>query len=605
MQRPVRPHALSATLALSMTAGAAAQVSVGNVQFLDRAARGELTLGNIRGSFGVLDYDQDGFMDLYVGDNANAPKRLFRNVTSATGPGGRTFVDVSAASGIGTNADATARGFGSVVIFDYDNDGYPDIYQPVTRSADGTCGLLFRNNRNGTFTNVTAAAGVLLTGISSLCASSVDFDHDGFADLFFVSPGPAGRTLTLLCNNGNGTFTSRSDLLPPVTFQSTTYAHTWTDYDHDGWEDALICFNNGVPMTLKNVPDGQGGRKFIDATTASGFTFVGPAPMGIAVGDVDNDGWLDVAITDASVGTYYANRNGTLQRTTPYRTFFGWGTSYLDANNDGFLDNYQAGSAGGSNIDFLLTNNGNGTFTDARSALNTSALPSQYSARIDFDSDGREDLVTLNVGRFISIYHNQSARTNHWSTVNLRGGEGVNQLAIGAIVRLTAGGVTQTREITAGSSYGATEDPRAHFGLGATTTIDRIEVVWPRQGTLAQRTDTFYGPLAADAILTLSPRTPCPADLTAPGGSYASGTVTLPRDGQVTVDDFLTFITAFADGEQCPALNATDAPCNPADIAGAGGTIANNRVSVAPDGQLTIEDFLNFLSAFGDATDCQ
>ncbi len=599
---PVRSLSLALTLLLS--AGTQAQVSVGNTQFLDRAARGEITLGNIRGSFGVLDYDQDGWMDLYIADNAGLPKRLFRNVPSPTAPGGRTFVDVSTASGIGSNADATSRGAGSVVVLDYDNDGFPDIYQPVNRSADGTCGLLFRNNRNGTFTNVTAAAGVLLTGISSLCASSVDFDHDGFADLFIVSPGPAGRTLTLLRNNGNGTFTSRADLLPPVTFQSITYAHTWTDYDHDGWEDALICFNNGVPMTLKNVADGRGGRKFIDATTASGFTFVGPAPMGIATGDIDNDGWLDVAITDASVGTYYSNRNGTLQRTTPYRTFFGWGTSYLDANNDGFLDNYQAGSAGGSNIDFLLTNNGNGTFTDARNALNTTALPSQYSARLDFDNDGREDLVTVNVNRFISIYHNQSARANHWSTVNLRGGPGVNALAIGAIVRLTAGGVTQTREINAGSSYAASEDLRMHFGLGGSTAIDRIEVIWPRQGTLAQRTEVFSGPFAIDSIVTLSSRGSCLADITGPGGNYANGVATLPPDGQLSIEDFIVFISAFTDGAGCPPTPGSSGACNPADITGPGGTYARSTVDVAPDGELTIEDFIVFLSAFTDGTGC-
>ena len=110
-----------------------------------------------------------------------------------------------------------------------------------------------------------------------------------------------------------------------------------------------------------------------DATTASGFTQVGPAPMGIAIGDVNNDGWLDVAITDAVSGTYYENRSGTLVKVTPYSTFFGWGTAYLDAENDGDLDNYQAGSAPNANIDWLIRNDGNGVFTDVRGALMISA----------------------------------------------------------------------------------------------------------------------------------------------------------------------------------------------------------------------------------------
>ncbi|MFN9973772.1 MAG: hypothetical protein ACK58T_28155, partial [Phycisphaerae bacterium] len=148
-------------------------------------------------------------------------------------------------------------------------------------------------------------------------------------------------------------------------------------------------FNNTIPLTIKNVSDGNGGRRFINATTASGFTFVGPAPMGIAFGDYDRDGRFDLSITDAAVGTYYRNNNGVFERSFPFTTFFGWGTSWLDADNDTHLDNYQAGSAGRSNIDLIQKNNGpnvNGqiTWTDARAALNIIARPTQFSAVIDF-----------------------------------------------------------------------------------------------------------------------------------------------------------------------------------------------------------------------------
>ena len=522
--------------ALGALAGACAAqtpVVLAGVSFVDRAALGQITLGNIRGSLGVIDYDNDGFFDLFINDNLGQPKRLFHNVPSSTVPGGRTFVDVSTASGIGGDADGRARGPGGVVVFDYNNDGHPDIFTSGT--GTGGSGLLYRNNGDGTFTNVTQAAHLRVPNISPLSVSAVDFDHDGWTDLFTVSNGTPARTMVLLRNNGDGTFTDRPDLLPAGDYGGTVYAHAWTDYDHDGWEDCLVLFNAGRPLVIRNVPDANGGRRFVDATAASGMTTVGPAPMGVALGDVDNDGWIDVAITDAVSGTYYQNRNGVFTRIQPYTTFFGWGTVYLDANNDGWLDNYQAGSYGAANVDWLLRNNGDGTFTEVRAALNTRALASQYCARIDFDNDGREDLITINPGNFISVYHNQSPGPNHWSSVRLAGGRGVNRDAVGARVLLTAGGSTQTRELALGSSYSAGEDPRLHYGLSTAAVVDRIQVIWPRPGTLAQRTETFAGPFPADTLITLSPHALCLLDYNADGdlnpddlGDYLADYFTTP-----------------------------------------------------------------------------
>jgi enediyne biosynthesis protein E4 len=514
---------IGSSMALAHSA-VAQPVVLGGVSFVDRAALGQITFGNIRGSIGVIDYDNDGWYDLFFADSSGLPNRLFRNVASPTLSGGRTFTDVSSAAGLTADGDGRLRGAGGVVVFDYDNDGFSDIYT-LGIGGNGSSGLLYRNNGNGTFSNNSVVAGVRITGLSPASASAVDFDHDGFVDLFIASTATPGRTLTLLRNNGNGTFSDRSDLLPPISFTGITYAHAWNDYDHDGWEDGLILFNAGRPFTLKNVADPAGGRRFIDATTESGFTFVGPAPMGIALGDVNNDGWLDVAITDARTGTYFENRGGTFTQVFPYSTFFGWGTIYSDVDNDGDLDNYQAGSAGTSNIDWLLRNDGGGVFTDARSALNTTSLPSQQCARIDFDNDGREDIVTVNVSRFISLYHNQSSVSNHWSKVHLVGAGGVSTDAVGARVRLFSGGTSQVREVTLGSSYSAGEDPRMNFGLGSKTVVDRVEVIWPRRGELAARTDVFTGPFAADQILTFTPQLPCVADFDSSGGTPDAGDI--------------------------------------------------------------------------------
>jgi hypothetical protein len=572
-------RALALLAAAGLCAAASAQVSVGGIQFVDRAASGEITFSNIRGSLGVIDFDRDGFYDLFIADSSGLPNRLFRNVASATVPGGRTFLDVSATSGV-NDLDGTNRNFGGVVVFDYNNDGWDDIYQTGV-GPGATSGVLYRNNSNGTFTNVSIASNVRQGDSNPLCASATDFDHDGFTDLLVVSSGLGdGKALLLLKNNGNGTFTKRNDLVPFTDFSGITYAHAWVDYDHDGWEDALIPFSNTVPFAMKNVSDGNGGRRFVETTQESGFTFVGPAPMGIAIGDYDRDGNFDLSITDAAVGTYYRGTATGLTRVTPFTTFFGWGTSWLDADNDSNLDNYQAGSASRANIDFIQKNNGlnasgQRTWTDARSALNIIARPTQFSAKFDFDNDGFEDIAAVNVGQFVSLYHNRSGTlpgAGHWAKIRLRVNDntsGVNRSAIGAVVRLTSNGVTQVRQNIAGSSYGATEDPRLHFGLGASTSIDRIEVLWPRKGSVASRTQVFTGPFTADSIIDLSPNTICLADLNA--------------DRAVDDADFVFFAAAYN------LLLCSD-PAQPADC----------PADLNSDGLVNDNDFVVFVQAYQD-----
>lgn len=532
---------LTAAGASCLPSTALAQSNIGGISFLDRAARGEITLGRIRGSIGVIDYDNDGFYDLFITDNSNLPNRLFHNVPSATAPGGRTFTDVSGVAGFATDTDGISRSFGGVVVFDYDNDGDSDIYTVGNLTSNGTNGLLYRNNGDGTFTNVSIASGVRSTGFNASSVSAIDYDHDGLVDLFVSGSSSPGRTHNLLRNNGNGTFTLSRDLFPPDTFSGIIYAQGWTDYDHDGWEDWVVLENAGRPLLLRNTSGPGLTRRFTDVTTESGFTFVGPAPMGLAFGDVNNDGWIDMAITDAVSGTYYRNGGlspsgtGTLTRVQPYTTFFGWGTSYLDAENDGDLDNYQAGSFGSANIDWLLRNDDNGaSWTDTRPALNTTALAAQFSAKVDFDNDGREDIITVNPNNFVSIYHNQATANNHWFRIKLNGAGIVSRDAVGARVLVTSGGVTRTRELAIGTSYSATEDPRLHFGVGSATTVDSIQVIWPRQGTLAARTETFAGPFNVDQTITLSPQVLCNADVNA--------------DGQVDDEDLLALVNAIAGG---------------------------------------------------------
>lgn len=229
--------------------------------------------------------------------------------------------------------------------------------------------------------------------------------------------------------------------------------------------------------------------------------------MGFAFGDYDGDGDLDIAISDAASGTFYRRDAGGYTKFQPMTTQFGWGVDWLDADNDGDLDFFTAGRYPSAGFNNLQENNGNGTFTNISAALNGVSTPSRYSMQIDYDNDGLQDIIALGILERVSIFHNLTNNANHWVKVKLEGdGCRVNRDAANALVRVMAGGRTQVREIINGSSTTASEDPRQHFGLGATDVVDAIEVVWPRRGALADRTEVFEGPFAADQIITLSPQ---------------------------------------------------------------------------------------------------
>lgn len=521
---------------------------IDGVGFVDRGASGEIDPGYVRGGLSVFDYDSDGWPDLVIADNAGAPTRLLHNQPDPQHPGRRTFLDAGAGSGL-DDAEGTARFSFGVVAADYDNDGDPDIY--MTGAQGSSYGLLYRNDGGGTFSNVTLAAGLRGSGRSVECASWSDFDLDGDCDLMICFAN--GTACQLMRNNGDGTFTDASGLLPPGLAGGRVYAQTWLDYDSDGYPDCFVPISNGTgPALLKNVSDGSGGRRFENVAQAVGFQNLGPAPMGLAAGDYDGDGHLDLAITDAVNGTYFRNLGDQLVQVDLFQTIFGWGVMWIDVDNDGDVDNYYIGSHSKANIDRLHRNLGNGQFQDISAALNTTALASQHGIQIDFNNDGRPDMVTINPGspgRFVSVYENVSTIANHWLTIRLVGnGATVNRDAIGAVVRLRAGGKSQIRELISGSSTTATEDLRVHFGLGTESAVDSIEVVWPRKGSLAARTTVHPGPIAVDQFLALSAPMPAPADF--------------DGDGDVDGEDLAAF-TSCVSG---PAVAVADETCAGADL---------------------------------------
>ncbi len=503
MNRFAPGFGLVTALVLTAPGIVSAQTCINDLCFRDRTAAGEISLGAIRGGLAVFDYDGDGWLDLLVGDRVNERNDLFRNVPDPNFPGQRTLIDVTPGSGL-DDADGTTREAVGVLAADYDNDDDTDVF--IIGRLPGSFGLLYRND-GGHFVENSIAAGVRGTASGGDAAGWADFDLDGDLDLIvahFSAP-----WMTLFRNEGNGTFSNASSLLPTVPGFTHNYACTWSDFDRDGYPDCLLISNAGVgtEILLRNVDDGQGGRRFENVAQLRGYTAHGPAPMGIAMGDYDNDGDLDVAISDAVIGTFYRNDSGAFTKVQPVSTFFGWGVSWLDADNDGDLDFYYAGSWSQPHVDGLYQNLGGGAFSDASAALNTVSAPTQHSVQVDLNNDGLQELISVVPFNFITVYSNVSPTANHWLTLKLRGdGIYTNRDAIGAFVRLTAGGATQVREIIAGSSTTSTEDLRLHFGLGAADAVERIEITWPRAGTLAQRTEVYEGPFTADQFLTLTPQ---------------------------------------------------------------------------------------------------
>jgi hypothetical protein len=479
----------------------------------------------------LLDYDNDGWLDIYLLNGSTfpalegkeAPPRamLFHNNHDGT------FTDVTDKAGV-----ANQRwGFG-VAVGDYDNDGWPDIY--VSNFGKNR---LYHNNHDGTFTDVAEKAAVTLGGWST-GATWGDYDHDGLLDLFV--PGyvkfdprnppiagkggtPAGlcqfRGITVMCgprglpgerdhlfhNNGDGTFTDVSEkagVSDPRGYYGLS--SVFVDVDDDGWLDLLVA-NDSVPKYLyRNKHDGT----FEDASYISGFALNDEgreqAAMGIAVGDYNRDGKIDFCITNFSddYNTLYRNDGDASFTDVSYAAgiaiatipFLGWGTGFLDYDNDGLLDIFVANGHVYPGVDKqdwgttwaqrpLLFRNLNGSkFAEVPPATG-SGLALVVSARGaafgDLFNDGHVDVVLNVMDSTPVLLRNVVKNSNHWLTLKLIGGPKSPKDAIGAKVFVTTGAIRQRADIFSGGSYASSSDPRLHFGLGAATKVDKLEILWP------------------------------------------------------------------------------------------------------------------------------
>jgi len=480
---------------------------------------------------GLIDYDNDGWLDIYVvngstfdaldGKETPPHAALFHNNHDGT------FTDVAAKAGV-TN---DRWGIG-VAIADYDNDGWPDIY--VTNWGKNR---LYHNNHDGTFTDVAEKAGVQL-GNWSTGATWGDYDGDGLLDLFVpgyvhfdrnnlpsggvngvadtfctfrgvqVNCGPRGlkgEPDHLFHNNGDGTFTDVSEKAG-VADNPGYYglSSLFVDINNDGKVDLLVADDSTPNYLYINKGDGT----FEDDSYSSGYALNEggreTASMGIAAGDFENNGMVDIFNTTFSddYKVLYRNEGDANLTDISYQMgiaeisvpFLGWGDAFLDYDNDGWKDLMMADGHVYPQVDKepwgtswaqrpMLFHNISGKKFEAVPPVEGSGLADVISGRGmavgDLFIDGKLDVVINVMDGHPVLLRNVSPDHNHWLELKLVGGPKSPRDAVGATVYLTANGMRQREDVLSGGSYASTSDPRPHFGLGQATKIDDIEVHWP------------------------------------------------------------------------------------------------------------------------------
>ncbi len=420
-------------------------------------------INNTGKNYGVAigDYNNDGREDIYVSRHI-LPNLLYRN------NGDGTFTDVAGPAGVAFEGTTTCSVWG-----DTDNDGDLDLYLGNRDEAN----ILYRNNGDGTFTDISESAGVN-TLFRTRAVLFGDINQDGFIDLYVANMTAPNY---MFRNNGDNTFTD-------ITLASNTQDYgiamgsLFFDYDNDGDLDLYLTHDANQPYILYQN-DGTG--RFRDVSEESNTNYAGQG-MGVDVGDMNNDGFLDIYITNLYENTLFLNNgDGTFSNLTASAGVgdlgMGWGTIWLDCENDGLQDIYVSNDSYFSPFPNLLyRNNGDYTF---QAISHSSPLSSMYGgygvASADFNADGRVDIFLANSGNDGNqLFTNLTNNANNWVKVKLEGTQS-NRAAIGARVEIEAGGKIMVDEITAGASYASHNSFILHFGLGTAEVAERLKIRWP------------------------------------------------------------------------------------------------------------------------------
>lgn len=466
-----------------------------------------------------IDYDNDGYLDLYLVNGAatkayTPAHRLSSALYHSNGDG--SFTDVTQKAGVAAEG---LFGMG-VAVGDYDNDGFPDLYVVGYGRS-----ILYHNNGDGTFTDVTPKAHVANLDRWGSSAAWFDYDRDGRLDLIIanyldftpennkicVENGQKsychpnkyhGEPPRLYHNNGDGTFTDVSTLSKLGAKAGNGLGVLCFDFNGDGWPDVFIANDSMENFLYVNRRDGTFQEIGIEAGVALSEDGSSEAGMGVDSADYDHDGRPDLFIThlDLQWNRLYHNRgdgtfdDATFQSRIGSNNYHmsGFGTGFIDYDNDGWPDIFIANGHVLDNIQLFhnqtswaepktMLRNSGGHFEVVSNQLGRDfALPrvSRGAAFGDYDNDGDVDILVSNNGQPPQLLRNEGGNRKHWLGVRLLGVRS-NRDGIGAKVTVKAGGLIQVNEAKGGVSYQSAHDPRIHFGLGDAARVDSLEVAWP------------------------------------------------------------------------------------------------------------------------------
>ncbi|HEV7747820.1 MAG TPA: CRTAC1 family protein [Pyrinomonadaceae bacterium] len=463
-----------------------------------------------------LDYDNDGWMDIYLVNSGSAdfftPPIVLKNALYRNNHDG-TFSDVTEKAGVA----AGTFGMG-VAAADYDGDGWIDLY--LTSYGRN---ILYHNNGNGTFNDVTERAGV---GVSGWSTSAVwfDYDNDGKLDLFVSSFVLYDKTLNVLCtddikrtyyciprpykprpsrlfhNNGNGSFTDVSKQSGIADSPGKSFGVVATDVNNDGLMDLFVA-NDTVPNFLF-INKGNGKFEESGLVAGVGFSASGKARsgMGVDAADYDNDGWQDLFVANIELEFFslyhnqqdltFTDEPGEIGPATQFAS--GWGLRFFDYDNDADPDLFLVNGHPDDLVEMrnprvkyreqlLLFRNTGGAFENV-STQSGSVFKENFSGRGmatgDFDNDGDLDVLIANNGEAPALLRNDGGNRNNWIGLELIGRQS-NPAGTGAVIRWQAGTVKRSRLKTAGGSYLSSHDPREILGLGSSARVDYVEIRWP------------------------------------------------------------------------------------------------------------------------------
>jgi hypothetical protein len=457
-----------------------------------------------------LDYDGDGDLDIYLINGAYVEGfsgvRGRRNRGKLTNvlyrnDGDGTFTDVTARTGVGD----TGMGMG-VSVADYDNDGDQDLF--ITNYGPN---VFYRNNGDGTFTDITRQAGVE-SDLSGIGSTFLDYDRDGHLDLYVGNyveydpeyqyyyaaqrfPGPLayhGQPDVLYHNNGDGTFTDVTRAAGVYNPEGRAMGVTSGDIDDDGDWDIFVA-NDGMENYLyRNNGDGTFTDIAIESGTAFSQRGEATSAMSAEFGDFDLDGLIDIIVPDMAYSCVYRSVGGGLFEEMSARLgvaaacgqYTSWSANYFDFDHDGygdlFITNGHPHRLVGEEALLLLNDRGR-RFVNVSHLLGPDfqeEFVGRGSAAGDYDNDGDMDVLVLNLSQRARLLRNDGGNRGNWVMIRLIG-TASNRDGIGARVRVTAGGTTQTRLRVSSAGYLSQGDHRLHFGLGDAAQIDTIEIRWP------------------------------------------------------------------------------------------------------------------------------